>query len=66
MLFVLKGERFFDIISGCSIPVVRLFWEQIDWVRFPAPRHCGISLVVKLQFSKLLSGVRFAYPAQKT
>ncbi len=24
--------------SGCSIPVVRLLWEQIDWVRFPASR----------------------------
>ncbi len=24
----------------------------------------GISLVVELQFSKLLAGVRFAYPAQ--
>ena len=24
--------------TGCSIPVVRLLWEQIDWVRFPAAR----------------------------
>ncbi len=25
-------------ISGCRIPVVRLLWEQVDWVQFPAAR----------------------------
>jgi hypothetical protein len=24
--------------SGCRIPVVRLLWEQLDGVQFPAPR----------------------------
>lgn len=26
-------------MSGCSISVVRLLWEQIGRVRFSAPRH---------------------------
>ena len=25
-------------VSGCRIPVVRLLWEQVDWVQFPAAR----------------------------
>ena len=31
--------------TGCSIPVVRLLWEQIDRVRFPAARHKKNGLV---------------------
>lgn len=29
-------------LSGCRIPVVRLLWEQVDRVQFPASRqwHC--------------------------
>lgn len=54
--------------SGCSISVVCMFWEHEGRVRFSAPRQrysrrCGISLVVELQFSKLLARVRFSYPA---
>ena len=26
------------VASGCSISVVRVFWEHVGWVRFPAPR----------------------------
>lgn len=26
-------------ISGCRIPVVHMFWEHVDWVRFPAARQ---------------------------
>ena len=26
------------MFTGCSIPVVHLLWEQVDWVQFPAPR----------------------------
>ena len=29
----------YKLISGCRIPVVRLLWEQVDWVQFPAPRQ---------------------------
>ena len=28
----------FQRTSGCRIPVVRLLWEQVDWVQFPAAR----------------------------
>ncbi len=31
--------RIDSVISGRSIPVVHLLWEQTDWVRFPAPRQ---------------------------
>ena len=31
-----------SLISECSIPVVRLLWEQVDWVRFPALRQLSI------------------------
>src|SRR3989344_1576459 len=24
--------------AGCRIPVVRMLWEHVDWVRFPAAR----------------------------
>ena len=27
--------------SGCRIPAVRMLWEHVDWVQFPAPRHYG-------------------------
>jgi hypothetical protein len=30
--------RNYNSETGCRIPVVRLLWEQIDWVQFPAPR----------------------------
>ena len=33
---LIKLFRF--ITSGCRIPVVRLLWEQVDWVQFPAAR----------------------------
>ena len=26
------------LFTGCRIPVVRLLWEQVDWVQFPAAR----------------------------
>ncbi len=55
-------------ISGCSTVVVYSVWDREIRVRFSAPRQvsvCGISLVVELQFSKLLARVRFSYPAQK-
>lgn len=26
------------ILPGCRIPVVRMLWEHVDWVRFPAAR----------------------------
>ena len=26
-------------LTGRSIPVVHLLWEQTDWVQFPAARH---------------------------
>ena len=25
--------------TGCRIPVVRVLWEHVDWVRFPAARQ---------------------------
>ncbi len=28
-----------SLLSGCRIPVVRLLWEQVDWVQFPAARE---------------------------
>lgn len=27
--------------SGRRIPVVRVLWEHVDWVRFPAARQGG-------------------------
>lgn len=27
------------LLSGCRIPVVRLLWEQVDRVQFPASRQ---------------------------
>ena len=36
------NDKEFVAKTGCSIPVVRLLWEQVDWVRFPAarPKRC--------------------------
>ncbi len=28
--------------AGCRIPVVRMLWEHVDWVQFPAPRMDNI------------------------
>lgn len=28
-----------SVKTGCSIPVVRLLWEQVDRVQFPAARQ---------------------------
>ena len=25
--------------AGCSIPVVQVLWEHLDWVQFPAARR---------------------------
>jgi hypothetical protein len=27
------------VIAECRIPVVRMVWDHVDWVRFPALRH---------------------------
>ena len=40
------------LLSGCRIPVVRLLWEQVDRVQFPASRqwYCprGLEPVLKV------------------
>ena len=40
--FLAKAEVFLYIKAlertGCSIPVVHVLWEHVDWVRFPAAR----------------------------
>ena len=33
--------------AGRSISVVQVVWDHLGWVRLPAARHCGISLMVK-------------------
>ena len=38
--------------TGRSIPVVRLFWEQIDRVRFSAPRQVKLSGLARRSFSE--------------
>ena len=40
--FLVVGNRktVFELcISGRRIPVVRVLWEHVDWVRFPAARR---------------------------
>ena len=39
-----KADSINNQITGCSIPVVRLLWEQVDWVRFPAARQINKDL----------------------
>lgn len=38
-LLVAYEQYALKVVSGRSIPVVRLLWEQVDRVRFSAPRH---------------------------
>ena len=42
----------FLLASGRSIPVVRLLWEQIDRVRFPAARQLRVSSFLKDEDTK--------------
>src|ERR1035437_1372627 len=55
----------FGGISGCSIPVVRLLWEQIDWVRFPAARpfdsFCKQNSLMVFDHYKTQT-IKFKYP----
>ena len=38
-------------LTGCRIPVVRMLWEHVDWVQFPAPRP--IVLLIKYMSKSL-------------
>ena len=35
----MNRANIFEQLTGCRIPVVRLLWEQVDPVRFWAPRQ---------------------------